>query len=99
MNPRFLPQLLTRLEAAELLQRTLKVPYGASTLERLACEGTGPPYYKVGGKCRYPEPELRQWAAAQFSQLLHKASDGRPRRTRSPQAGRRRAIAPATPQT
>lgn len=51
--------LLTRREAAARIGAT------ARWLELQAWKGSGPPYFKIGGRTRYRQSELDQWLEAQ----------------------------------
>ncbi len=50
-----LTDLLTTIEAAELLELT------AGTLKNYRVAGTGPAYKKIGGKVRYRRDDLEAW--------------------------------------
>lgn len=57
------PQLLTTVEAAELLR--LK-PH---TLENMRCEGTGPLFRKHGCRVFYLRAEIRVWSKQRRRQI------------------------------
>jgi len=50
--------LLTTREAATLLR------ISRQTLERMRCEGSGPPFIKIGRNVRYSQQDLIDWMGA-----------------------------------
>jgi hypothetical protein len=54
-------RLLSRRDAAALLRDHFNFPCSPQTLARLACEDSGPPFYKVCGRALYPEASLIAW--------------------------------------
>jgi hypothetical protein len=72
-----MPRMLSRREAATLLQERFGLPCSCQTLARIACErtGLGPPFRKAGGRVFYPEAELVAWGKAQFSPLVRRNTD------------------------
>jgi hypothetical protein len=56
MNVELLSIWFSRREAADYLSMSL------SSLAHMACEGTGPRFFKAGGKVRYLKEDLDCWA-------------------------------------
>ena len=54
-NKRTPIRFLTTQKASELCG------FSKSTLDKLRCDGGGPPFVRVGGRCLYPESELESW--------------------------------------
>lgn len=60
---------LRKKEASAHLCEVYRLPYAPRTLDNLACQGTGPPYYKVSGRRLYPLDLLDAWAKEKLGPL------------------------------
>jgi hypothetical protein len=64
--------LLTRKEAAELIQKTWGIPRTESSLKKLSSIGRGPNYQRRAGHVRYPLHDLLEWMETASSDYRRK---------------------------
>ena len=66
---------LRRAEASEYLELRHGLHYAPSTLAKMACNGTGPPFHRAVRTPLYPPAQLDLWATTRLGRLLHSTRD------------------------
>jgi hypothetical protein len=62
-----MPTYLTRAAARTYLEETHGIPLGATALDNMASDGTGPTYARIAGRALYTREWLDSWVTAQAS--------------------------------
>ena len=83
-----LPPNLRRTEASRYLREVHGVPVAPSTLAKLACNGAGPIFRKLGAIPLYSTADLDAWARSRLGKPVQSTSalSVRSRRSRSAEA-------------
>ena len=67
-------RLLRRLDAAQHVTNTWRIPFSPKTLAKLAVVGGGPPFRKAGRIPLYDPEDLDEWARSKLSDLVTSTS-------------------------
>ena len=70
------PDWLNRREVSDYLWREHGIRLGVAALANAACDGTGPPFQKDGGKLvSYWRPDVDEWASKRRSRKVTSTSE------------------------
>lgn len=69
-------ELLSETEAAEFISTRLGIGCSRWTMLNHRKKGSGPPYYKIGGRCLYRPEDIEAWIDASRIDPQQEACEG-----------------------